>query len=97
MNTVEQDNEVEKSRLLAALRDRARVFRELFSTPLGKTVLETLEGSFGRGTPMNILDNTGRVDALQTWRRLGACDVINYIHTQIAERQEHEHTSGSGT
>ena len=95
MNTVEQDNEIDKARLLAALRDRARVFRELFSTPLGKTVLETLDAAFGRGIAMNVLDNVGRTDALQTWRKQGQNDVINYIHTQIAEK-EHVNPSGGG-
>jgi hypothetical protein len=93
---VEEENEVVKVSRLAVLRDQARVFRELFSTPLGKKVLETLGLRFGHGIAMNVLDNVGRTDALQTWRKQGQNDVINYIHTQIAEK-ENEHTSDSST
>jgi len=94
LNTVEQDNEVERVKRLTALRQRARIFIELFSTPHGKTVLEALESLFGHGIAMNILDNNGRTDALQTWRKQGQCDVINYIQTQIAEK-DYEHPSSS--
>jgi hypothetical protein len=95
MNTVEQDNEVEKTRRLTALRQQARTFRELFTTPLGKSVLEILETKFGHGIAMNILDNNGRTDELQTWRRQGSNDVINYIHIQIAEKEHVNPSSGS--
>lgn len=95
MNTVDQDNEIEKTKRLTALRLQARTFRELFSSPLGKTVLDTLESKFGHGIAMNILDNTGRTDALQTWRRQGSNDVINYIHTQLLEKEHVDPSSSS--
>lgn len=97
--TVEQDNEIERAKLKSKLRDQARQFRELFSTPNGKRILEVLSAKFqtSGGFPQNQLDNNGRTDALQTWRKLGHHDVIAYINLQINYKElEHEH-SGSGS
>jgi hypothetical protein len=82
---VEQDNEIERAKLKSKLRDQARQFRELFSTPLGKSVLETLNLKFqtAGGFPQNQLDNQGRTDALQTWRKLGHHDFMAYIKLQM--------------
>jgi hypothetical protein len=83
--TVEQENEVERERRKSLLRDQARVFRELFSTPSGKVVLDALNANFktSSGFPPNQLDDHGRTDALQTWRKLGHYDVLAYIKIQM--------------
>lgn len=88
--TVEQENDIERERRKAKLRDQARVFRELFSTSLGKTVLEALNANFktSAGFPPNQLDDQGRTDALQTWRKLGHFDVLAYIKLQIDTKDD---------
>lgn len=90
MSTVEQDNEIAAAKRKSDLRDQARQFRELFTTPPGKKVLEALSAKFqtAGGFPQNITDNQGRTDALQTWRKLGHHDVIAYIHLQINHKEE---------
>lgn len=98
--TVEQDNEIERAKLKAKLRDQARQFREVFSTPLGKSVLELLAVKFQTlgGFPQNQLDNQGRTDALQTWRKLGHHDVIAYINLQLSYKEsEYVDDRQSGT
>lgn len=88
--TVEQENEIEREKRKTKLRDQARVFRELFSTSLGKTVLEALNANFKihAGFPPNQLDDQGRTDALQTWRKLGHFDVLAYIKLQIDTKDD---------
>jgi hypothetical protein len=98
-NTVDQQNLIEREKLKSKLRDQARQFRELFSTPLGKSVLETLSAKFqtAAGFPPNQLDNQGRTDALQTWRKLGHHDVMAYVNLQIAYKEsDHGNTSQPG-
>jgi hypothetical protein len=97
-NTVDQQNEIDRAKLKSKLRDQARQFRELFSTPLGKLVLETLTVKFqtASGFPPNSLDDHGRTDALQTWRKLGHHDVIAYIKLQM-EFKEDVHPGSSST
>lgn len=86
--TVEEHNEIEQERLRTKIRDRARIFRELFGswdnrTPHGEVVLEALLAKFGHALPPNVLDSNGRTDEYQTWRRLGHFDVLEYIKTQL--------------
>lgn len=100
MATVDEDNLVEREKRRAAIRERARIFREVLSTPHGKIVLDTLATNFktGSGFPPNQLDNQGRTDALQTWRKLGHFDVLQYIQTQLDYKEsEHVNSSSSGT
>lgn len=89
MPTVDQENEIEREKRKSVLRDQARVFRELFSTPLGKTVLETLHAKFATATgiPANMLDNEGRTDPLQTWRKLGHHDVMQFVRIQMEYKE----------
>jgi hypothetical protein len=83
--TVEQDNQVASAERQSKLRDQARQFRDLFTTSLGKSVLEILTVKFqtASGFPPNQLDSQGRTDALQTWRKLGHFDVLAYIKLQM--------------
>jgi hypothetical protein len=98
---VDEQNAVERERLKTQLRDRARIFREVFGswdkpTTHGKVIKEALLMKFGHALPPNILDNNGRTDPYQTWRRLGHFDVLEYIKTQI-EWREDVNPSGSGS
>ena len=49
--SVEQQNEVEREKQLARIRDRARVFRDTFSSPQGKLALEALVAKFTYALP----------------------------------------------
>jgi hypothetical protein len=95
LNTVEQDNEIAAAQRASEARDRARVFRELFTTPHGKLVLTILDSKFqtAAGIPLTILDSHGHSDPLQTFRKLGHHDVMQYIRIQM-EFKENEHTGG---
>ena len=96
--TVQEENEVAKAKRLAVLRDRARAFRELFSLPQGKIVMDALNAKFSHSLPPNVLDNNGRTDEYQTWRRLGHFDVLEYIKTQLEWKEtEHVNTSSSSS
>jgi hypothetical protein len=96
--TIEEDNEVSKQERLARLRDRARVFREVFTSPHGKQIMDAFMVKFGHALPPNVLDNNGRTDEYQTWRRLGHFDVLEFIKTQIEWRESDVSTSnGSNT
>ena len=58
--TTDQENEVARARKLALIRDRARIFREVFGphgqpTPHGKIILEALREKFGHSLPPNVL------------------------------------------
>ena len=88
--TVEQENLIERERRKSLLRDQARLFREVFANPLGKKVLEALALNFktASGFPPNQLDDHGRTDALQTWRKLGHHDVLAYVNLQIAYKED---------
>jgi len=88
--TVEQENEITQAKRLSVLRDQARQFRELFSTPLGKSVLQVLNIKFQTIGVFadNVLDAQGRTDALRTWRDLGHFDVLAYINLQIAYKED---------
>lgn len=96
MKTVEEENEIERVKHVAMLRDRARIFREVFDNTRGQLVIEYLAKNFGTltGFPPNQLDMQGRTDALQTWRKLGHFDVIQYIKYQL-EFKESEHVDPS--
>lgn len=88
MPTVDETNEIERARILTKMRDRARIFREVFGTwdkrtTHGAVILEALLQKFGHALPPNVLDNQGRTDAYQTWRCLGHFDVLEYIKTQL--------------
>ena|SRR5277367_1066887 len=94
---IAQVNETEKAKRLSAIRDRARIFREVLGTPRGKLVLDFLVDRFKTtsGYPPNQLDNQGRTDALQTWRKQGHFDVIHFINDQLSESYEHTSSSRS--
>lgn len=99
MNSIEQDNELAKAEAITRLRDRARVFREVFGTwdkltPHGQIIIDALMAKFGHALPPNVLDNVGRTDPYQTWRRLGHFDVLEYIRTTL-EWKEHVNSSSS--
>lgn len=86
--SVDEQNAVDRERLKTTLRDRARIYREVFGTwdkPTvhGKVILDSLLAKFGHALPPNVLDNNGRTDEYQTWRRLGHFDVLEYIKTQL--------------
>lgn len=85
MPTVEEENAIAKAQLKSTIRDRARIFREVLGSPRGQMVLDALVLNFktGSGFPPNQLDDHGRTDALQTWRKLGHFDVLHYIQTQL--------------
>jgi hypothetical protein len=101
--TVQEQNAVERERVRTHIRDRARIFREVFGswdqpTPQGKVVLDALLSKFGHALPPNVLDNNGRTDEYQTWRRLGHFDVLEYIKTQLEWKEsDHVNTSSPGT
>jgi hypothetical protein len=97
MPTVEEQNEIERERVRTRYRDRARIFREVFGlwdkpTTHGKVILDALLAKFGHELPPNVLDNNGRTDEYQTWRRLGHFDVLEYIKAQL-EWKESEYTN----
>jgi hypothetical protein len=81
--TVAEENEIAKAQLRSTIRDRARLFREVLDSPHGKLVLAALNTKFSHALPPNVLDNNGRTDEYQTWRRLGHFDVLEYIKTQL--------------
>lgn len=87
MNTVEQDNEITRAKEIGRIRERSRIFVELFQTPQGKIVLESLHAKFAHSLPPNVLDNHGRTDPYQTWRRLGHFDVLAYIEAQLTYKE----------
>lgn len=99
--SVEEQNAVDRERIKTQIRDRARLFREVFGTwdkPTvhGKVILDALIvkfGNAGHNLPPQILDNNGRTDEYQTWRRLGHFDVLEYIKTQL-EWKEHVNPGG---
>lgn len=98
--TVDEDNIIEREKRRTAIRERSRIFREVLTTPHGKIVLDALIANFktGSGFPPNQLDDHGRTDALQTWRKLGHFDVLQYIQTQIDYKEsEHVNTSSSSS
>lgn len=86
--SIEQENEVSRQEQLTRIRDRARVFREIFTSPHGKQIMEAFMVKFGHALPPNVLDNNGRTDEYQTWRRLGHFDVLEFIKTQIEWRED---------
>jgi hypothetical protein len=96
--TVEQENEIERHKQLTRIRDRARVFQEVFGGPRGQLALKALKDKFVHALPPNVLDNNGRTDEYQTWRRLGHFDVMEYIHQQLTWKEsEHVDTSSGST
>jgi hypothetical protein len=101
--TVEEENQVAKAQQMQRIRERARTFQEIFGAPgaptrHGKIMLEALQAKFGHALPPNVLDNTGRTDPYQTWRRLGHFDVLEYLNTQLAWKEsDHVNTSSGGT
>ena len=100
---VEEQNAVDRERLKTQIRDRARIFREVFGTwdkptTHGKVVIDGLLAKFGHTLPPNVLDNNGRTDEYQTWRRLGHFDVLEYIKTQLNWKEsDHVNPSGPGS
>jgi hypothetical protein len=97
--TVDEENEIARAERKSKLRDQARLFREVFGNPPGKAVLEALTVKFqtASGFPPNQLDDQGRTDALQTWRKLGHFDVMAYIKVQIEFKEtEHVNSGSSG-
>lgn len=94
--SVEQDNEIEKAKRLTRIRDQARIFREVLTSPHGKVILDALNTKFSHALPPNVLDNNGRTDEYQTWRRLGHFDVLEFIKTQL-EWKESEHVNPSSS
>lgn len=97
--TVDEENEIAKAKRLSTIRDRARIFREVLGSPHGKLLIGYLAENFktGSGFPPNQLDDHGRTDALQTWRKLGHFDVLHYINTQIEWRESDVHPSSERT
>jgi hypothetical protein len=101
--TVAEENELARAQQLQRIRERARAFQEIFGTPgqpttHGRIMLEALQAKFGHALPPNVLDNNGRTDPYQTWRRLGHFDVLEYLNTQLAWKEsDHVNTSGGGT
>lgn len=95
--TVEEENAIAKAKRLAILRDRARLFREVLGSPHGVLVLEFLESRFQTttGFPPNQLDDHGRTDALQTWRKLGHHDVMQFIKQTLEWKEDHGNTSST--
>ena len=96
---VEEENQVNREKRLARIRDQARIFREVFGTwesptSHGKVMLDALNTKFSHVLPPNVLDNNGRTDEYQTWRRLGHFDVLEFIKTQL-EWKESEHVNPS--
>lgn len=99
--TVQQQNATEKERVRTKLRDRSRVFVEVFGTwdkPTrhGEVILGALLEKFGHALPPNVLDNNGRTDEYQTWRRLGHFDVLEYVKAQL-EWKESNHVDSSSS
>lgn len=93
--SIEQENEIAKQEQLARIRDRARVFREIFTSPHGKLIMEAFMQKFGHALPPNVLGSDGHTDPYQTWRRLGHFDVLEFIKTQIEWRENDVSTSSS--
>jgi hypothetical protein len=80
---IEQQNEIAAAMARSRLRDRSRVFREVFQGPQGQLILASLKQKFSHDLPPNILGLDGHTDPYQTWRRLGHFDVLEYITQQI--------------
>jgi hypothetical protein len=97
--TVEQENTLERERLRSQIRDRARIFREVLGTPRGQLVIEALMVNFKTGSsfPPNQLDDHGRTDALQTWRKLGHFDVLQFIKLQLEWKESDYVNTSSGS
>lgn len=100
--TVEEDNEVARATRLREIKDRARIFIEVFGdrehpTPHGKLIFSYLNNAFNLSTsiPPNLLDDHGRVDALQTWRKMGHYDVIQWIRLQLEYKESENGNAGS--
>lgn len=96
--SVEEDNAVAAEAARTRIRERARAFQQVFGawdkpTAHGKLILDALIVKFGNeqghNLPPNVLDDHGRTDPYQTWRRLGHFDVLEYIRTQL-DWKEHE-------
>jgi len=85
--TVLEENTLERERIKAKIRDRARIFREAFGTPQGQMAFAALVEKFTYALPPNVLDNNGRTDEYQTWRRLGHFDVLEFITQNIDYRE----------
>ena len=100
VRTVDEDNEIERAKALARLIDRARLFRETFSSGRGALVLDEIRKAFkyGDGIPKNMLGDDGHTDALQTHRKLGEYSVIRWIEIQLEWKEsDYVNPSGSGT
>jgi hypothetical protein len=97
--SVEEENEVEKAKALARIRDRARLFKEAFGSTRGSLVLDEIRRAFryGDGIPKNILDDQGRTDALQTHRQLGTYSVIRWIEIQLEWKESDYVNPSSGS
>lgn len=95
--TVEQENQIAEAQVRSKIRDRARIFREVLDSPHGKLVLEALNAKFSHTLPPNVLDNNGRTDEYQTWRRLGHFDVLEYIKTQLEWKESNYVDTSSGS
>jgi hypothetical protein len=97
--SVEEENEVEKAKALARIRDRARLFRETFGSTRGSLVLDEIRRAFkyGEGIPKNILDAHDRTDALQTHRKLGEYSVIRWIEIQLEWKESDYVNPSSGS
>lgn len=93
--TVDEENQVRREKLRQQIRDRARIFREVLDSPHGKLVLAALNTKFSHALPPNVLDNVGRTDPYQTWRRLGHFDVLEYIRTQLEWKESNYVDPGS--
>jgi hypothetical protein len=99
--TIEEENAVAKAQRLAKIRDRARLFHDILGSDRGKVILDELRQAFGysrtAGIPPNQLDDNGRVDELQTWRKMGEYSVIRWIEIQLEWKETlHEQHSGGG-
>lgn len=100
VNTVEQDNEVARAAKLTEIRDRMRIFHEVLDNPRGRMVIDYIAKNFQTqsGYPPNQLDDHGRTDALQTWRKLGHFDVVRFIKDQLESKEiEHVHPRSGST
>jgi hypothetical protein len=99
--TVDEQNLVDRAKILARVREESKIFREVFGLPgertrHGQVILDVLHRKFGRGLPKNVCDDHGRTDALQTWRNLGHYDVLEAIHETITWKEsDHAHSSST--
>lgn len=99
---VDEANEVARKERLTLIRDRSRVFKEVFGTwdkqsAHGKIIIEALTVKFGHALPPNVLDSIGQTDPYQTWRRLGHFDVLEFIRTQLEWQEKDNVSSSSGS